>query len=77
VVLRFVGGKARRTQIGVALFRDGRSASDTGESSLASTSRARPEDPERQEARGKIFSQSHCLAQFNTVQERKMARKMK
>jgi hypothetical protein len=29
--LRLVGGKARRTQIGVALFGDAKSASDTGE----------------------------------------------
>jgi hypothetical protein len=69
-VLRFVGGKARRTQIGVALFRDGRSASDTGESSLASATRARPEDSGRQEARARILSQSSYVAQFNTTQFR-------
>ena len=68
VALRFVGGKARRTQIGVALFRDGRSASDTGESSLASATRARPEDSERQEARGKnpLTESLRCTVQYRT-----------
>jgi hypothetical protein len=68
VELRFAGGKARRTQIGVALFTDGRSASDTGESSLASATRARPEDSGRQEARGKnpLTESLRCAVQYRT-----------
>jgi hypothetical protein len=47
-----------------------RSASDTSESSLASATRARPEDSGRQEARARILSQSSHVAQFNTTQFR-------
>ncbi len=41
--------------------------------SLASATKARPEDSGRQEARswtGRIVSQSDCVAHFNTAQER-------
>jgi hypothetical protein len=51
VVLHFVGGEAWRVRCSSRFL--GLGASDTGESSLASTTRARREDSGRQEARGR------------------------
>lgn len=47
-----------------------RSASDTGESSLALAAGARREVSGRQEAHEGIVSQSSCGAPFNTAQDR-------
>ena len=63
-------GKREGLDIRHASLGCGKCASDAGESSMASATRAHREDSGRQDASGRIFSQSYCFAQFNRAHKR-------
>src|ERR1700675_2702007 len=67
LVCGFIRGKREGLGVRHASQGCGRCASDAAESSMASATRARRENFGRQEARRRIFSQSCCVAQFNTA----------